>query len=83
MSTTDPVLRYGNYKRSLREKNTYLHMVFVDLEKAFDGIPMDLTWWCMRKKGVPEEYVKIVQDMFRSSKMQVVTQKGENAYFQI
>ena len=36
-------------------------MVFVDLEKAFDRIPKDLIWWCLRKKGVPEEYVKIVQ----------------------
>ena len=56
-------------------------MVFVDLEKAFDRIPRDLIWWCLRKKGVPEEYVKIVQDMYRSSKTQVVTQKGETEYF--
>ena len=36
-------------------------MVFVDLEQAFDRIPRDLIWWCLRKKGVPEEYVTIVQ----------------------
>ena len=30
-----------------------------------------------------EEYVKIVQDIYRSSKMQVVTQKGETEYFPI
>ena len=30
---------------------------------------------------MPEEYVKIVQDMYRSSKTQVVTQKGETEYF--
>ena len=30
-----------------------------------------------------EEYVKIVQDMYRSSKTQVVTQKGETEYFPI
>ncbi len=44
-----------------REKNKDVHMVFVDLEKAFDRIPRELIWWCLRKKGVPEEYVKIVQ----------------------
>ena len=38
-------------------------MVFVHLEKAFDRIPRDLIWWCLGKKGVPEEYAKIVQDM--------------------
>ena len=58
-------------------------MVFVDLEKAFDRIPRDLIWWCLRKKGVSEEYVKIVQDMYRSIKTQVVTQKGETEYFPI
>ena len=30
-----------------------------------------------------EEYVKIVQDMYSSSKMQVVTQKGETEYVPI
>ena len=55
----------------------------MDLEKAFDRIPRALIWWCLRKKGVPEEYVKIVLDMCRSSKAQVVTQKGETVYFPI
>ena len=60
-------------------------MAFVELENSFDRIPRDLIWWCLRKKGVPEEYVKIVglQDMYRSSKTQVVTQKGETEYFPI
>ena len=58
-------------------------MVFVDLEKAFDRIPRYLIWWCLRKKGVPEEYVQIVQDMYRSRKTQVVTQKSEIEYFPI
>ncbi len=29
---------------------------------------------------MPEEYVMIVQDMYRSSKTQAVTQKGETEY---
>ena len=37
----------------------------------------------LEKKGVPEEHVHIVQDMFRSSRRQVVTQKAETEYFQI
>ena len=38
---------------------------------------------CLRKKGVPEEYVYIVQGIYRSSKTQVVTQKGDTEYFPI
>ena len=58
-------------------------MVFVDLENAFDRIPTDLIWWCLRKKGGPEEYVKIIHDMYRSCKTKGVTQKGETEYFAI
>ena len=83
MSTTQPVFALRQLQEKCREKNKDLHMVFVDLEKAFDRIPRDLIWWCLRKKGVPEEYAKIVQDMYRSSKTQVVTQKGETENFPI
>ena len=83
MSTTEPVFALRQLQEKCREKNKDLHMVFVDLEKAFDRIPRDLIWWCLRKKGVPEEYVNIVQDMYRSGKTQVVTQNGETEYFPI
>ena len=63
MSTTEPVFALRQLQDECREKKKDLHMVFVDLEKAFDRIPRDLTWWCLRKKGVSEEYVQIVQDM--------------------
>ena len=32
---------------------------------------------------MPEEYVKIVHNMYRSCKTKVVTQKGETEYFAI
>ncbi len=83
MLTTEPVFALRQLQEKRREKNTDLHMLCVDLENAFDRIPRDLIWWCLKKKGVPEEYVNIVQDMYRSSKTQVVTQKGETEYFPI
>ena len=61
MSTTEPVFALRQLQEKCREKNKDLDMVFVDLEKAFDRIPRDLIWWCLRKKGVPEEYVKITK----------------------
>ena len=35
-------------------------MVFIDLEKAYDRVPRQEVWRCMREKGVPEKYVMIV-----------------------
>ena len=82
MSITEPVFALRQLQEKCREKNNDLHMVFVDIEKAFDRIPRDLIWWCLRKKGVSQMYAKIVQDMYRSSKTQIVTQKGETEYSQ-
>ena len=46
-----------------REGQKELHCVFVDLEKAYDKVPIEEVWYCMRKSGLAEKYVRIVQDM--------------------
>ena len=37
--------------------------VFVDLEKAYDKVSREEVWYCMRKSGLAEKYVRIVQDI--------------------
>ena len=37
-----------------REKQKELHMVFIDLGKAYDRVPRQEVWRCMREKGVPK-----------------------------
>ena len=44
--------------------NKPLYMAFVDLEKAFDRVPRDVIWWAMRKLGIDEWLVRLVQSMF-------------------
>ena len=41
--------------------------MFVDLEKAYDKVPREEVWYCMRKSGLAEKYVRIVQDMYDDS----------------
>ena len=40
----------------------------MDLEKAYNRVPREELWYCMRKSGMAEKYVQLVQDMYEESK---------------
>jgi len=82
-STMEPMFCLRMLQEKCREYNKELHMVFVDLEKAYDTIPRDLIWYSLRRRGVPEAYVEIIKDMYRDCTTQVVTEAGETDEFTI
>ena len=61
-STTDALFALRVLMEKYREGQKELHCVFVDLEKAYDKVPREEVWYCMRKSGLAEKYVRIVQD---------------------
>ncbi|KAK3544097.1 hypothetical protein QTP86_001518, partial [Hemibagrus guttatus] len=42
--------------------------VLENLEKAYDRVPREELWYCMRKSGVAENYIRVVQDMYERSR---------------
>jgi hypothetical protein len=50
--------------RQLMERYMDLHMVFIDLEKAYDKIPRNLMWWALDKHKGPTKYVTLIKDMY-------------------
>ena len=54
-------------RKDLNDKNLTLFFAIVDLEKAFDHVPQKVLWWAMRKVGVEEWIVRLVQAMYNNA----------------
>ena len=65
------------------ERQRELHLVFIDLEKAYDRVPRQEVWRCMREKGVSEKYVRLVQDMYAGATTQVKSSVGTTEKFNV
>ena len=66
-----------------REQKKDLHMVFIDLEKAYDKIPRNIMWWSLDKRKVPSKYVTLIKDMYTNAVTSVRTNDGNTDYFPI
>ncbi|KAK3545931.1 hypothetical protein QTP70_016970 [Hemibagrus guttatus] len=54
-----------------------------DLEKAYDRVPREELWYCMRKSGVAKKYVRVVQDMYERSRTVVRCAVGQTEEFKV
>ena len=82
-STTDALFALRVLMEKYREGQKELHCVFVDLEKAYDKVPREEVWYCMRKSGLAEKYVRIVQDMYDGSTTAVRCAVGVTEGFEV
>ena len=79
--TTDAIFIVRQLQEKHLAANKLLYMAFVDLEKAFDRVPRDVIWWAMRKLGIDEWLVRLVQSMYKDVRSRVRVGDGYSEEF--
>ena len=79
--TTDAIFIVRQLQEKHLAANKPLYMAFVDLEKAFDRVPRDVIWWAMRKLGIDEWLVRLVQSMYKDMRSRVRVGDGYSEEF--
>ncbi|XP_064076847.1 uncharacterized protein LOC135194807 [Vanessa tameamea] len=66
-----------------RRVHKNLHMVFIDVEKAYDTVPREVLWWALKEKGLPGKNVELVRAMYRGSCTYVRSSAGNTDQFSV
>ena len=81
--TTDAMFALRMLIKKYRKGQRELHCVLVNLENAYNRVPRVELWYCMRKLGIAEKYVRLVQDMCEGSETVVRYAIGTTESFKV
>lgn len=58
-------------------------MAFVDLEKAFDSVPMEVVWWALSSLEVENWLVTVIRALYEGVITAVRVKDGESDSFEV
>ncbi len=63
-STREAIFLIRSLIEKFRDVKKDLHMVFIDLEKAYDNVLRDVLWRVLKQKKVSIRYIQALKDMY-------------------
>lgn len=60
-----------------------MHLIFIDLENAYDRVLKEILWKALEKEGVRIAYIRVIQDMYEGVSTRVQIQDEETDDFPI
>ncbi|KAD4179745.1 hypothetical protein E3N88_28336 [Mikania micrantha] len=82
-STTEAIHILRRLMERYREKKRDLHMVFIDLEKAYDSVPRQVIWDSLERRSIPWRYIELIRDTYAGAKTSVRAPVGEMDSFPV
>jgi hypothetical protein len=62
-STMEAIFLIRKLMERCMEQKKDMHMIFIDLEKAYDKVPRNVIWWALQKHKVSSKYITLIKDM--------------------
>ncbi|KAL6563417.1 hypothetical protein OROGR_002376 [Orobanche gracilis] len=75
-STTEAIHLVRRLMEKFKKQRKDIHMVFIDLEKAYDSIPRDVIWRSLEERRVSSPYIRAIQDMYSQARTCIRTPVG-------
>jgi hypothetical protein len=82
-STMEAIFLIRQLMERCRKKKKDIHIIFIDLKKAYDKVHRNVKWWALQKHKVSSKYITLIKDMYDNIVTSVRTSDGDTNDFPI